>query len=473
MSKGLDYLISTLKDSLKQEKCVLILGPEVYIQEIDGHVWERKEYFAKLEKEIENCVFFPNDGVFKTPNRFELQQKVKDFYTGGGDNQLLESISAIRFPLIINASPDESLSDYLQAIDKEVQFDYFEGEEDEKKIKLFDKNKPLIYNTFGKASDPQSLILSHEGLYKRMQQILPIHSFPTAVREFLKRASSFLFLGFKFDSWAYQLLSYKIISQESSIDKNKVRLSSSRYEKGDIINVIMTEALGINFTDLPPIQLLNSLVKLIDESKQSDLLRSVGREDKFASFISYSRKSSAFIGSLVSKFNESIKKVNEEEKQNIELKLLYDKEDLRFGQSIDSFMTRIGRGKTVVLVVSQYFLESEYCMIEALRTNIYHKDDERVFIILITNGLKLDLTDIAGAIAYYQKLWEDNLTSLIAKGNKPDKGKVVNYLDIRDFIPNFIQRLSDTNNLVVDEDAIDDSKLGGFILQLIDKMRED
>src|SRR5436305_8194747 len=97
------HLIEFARDSLNQQKCVLVLGPDIYIKEIGNQVWERNEYLMKLEREIHNCAFFPNDGVlkFEDKDRFRIQQEVKRFYTGGGDIQLLESISNVKFPLII------------------------------------------------------------------------------------------------------------------------------------------------------------------------------------------------------------------------------------------------------------------------------------------------------------------------------------------------------------------------------------
>ena len=467
-------LITTTRDSLNQEKCVLVLGPDIYMKEIGSQVWEKNEYFLKLDQEISDCTFFPNDGVlkFEDKDRFGIQQAVKKFYTGGGDIQLLESISNIKFPLIINASPDESLFQYLKKIDQNAQFDYFEGEQDEKKQITFDKNHTLIYNIFGKASDPQSLIISHDILYRKMQELLPVNSFPTNVRNYLQKANSFLFLGFKFDSWAYQLLSYKVINQKI-IDKEKIRLSSSRYEKENVTNIIMTGALGMSFTNLPPLQILGTLLKFITDENYNDLLRDVGKQDKFSSFISYSRNSDVLIPKLVKRFEFLVNKMNEKENAKTALKLLYDKEDFYYGQSIDAFMTRIGRGKTVVLIVSEHYLKSEYCMIEALRTDIYHKDDERVFILLITNNIRLNFKELEESIEYYQNYWEAELASLTAKGKKADKSKVVNYLDIRDFVPHFIRKISNSLNYMVDLDNIVDADLDEFILQLINKMKEE
>jgi hypothetical protein len=469
----LDLLAATC-DSLNQQKCVLVLGPDIYINEMGTQVWEKNEYLATLEKDISDCTYFPNDGVLKfaDKDRFKIQQSVKKFFSGSGDVQLLESISAIRFPLIINASPDESLFNYLHDLDPDVQFDYFEGEEDENKSIAFDRHKPLIYNIFGKASDPQSLIISHDILYRKMQELLPVNSFPGCVRDYLQKANSILFVGFRYDSWAYQLLSYKVINQKV-IDKEKIRLSSSRHLNDNIANVIMTGALGMSFTDVSPLQILNDLIKIIKSENYNSLLRDVGKQDKFSTFISYSRRSGQFIQNLIERFNKNVESVNKADGAQTQLRLLYDKEDFYFGQSIDSFMTRIGRGKTVLLVINDSYLKSEYCMVEALRTEIYHENNERIFMILITNDLHLDFKQLETSIQYYQDYWEGELANLTEKGKKADKNKVLNYLEIRDFIPEFIRKISEYNNYVTDCENVVEADLDNFILQLINKMKEE
>ncbi|NIF04786.1 hypothetical protein F3J23_04965 [Chryseobacterium sp. Tr-659] len=472
---NLETILSITSASLSQQKCVLVLGPDIYMNaEVENKVIDRTEFFLKLQKENDNITFFPTDGVMIFPDVdiHKMQQVVRKFYSGDGDIQLLETISKIRFPLIINASPDESLFRYLYKLDNSVQEDYFEGDLDENKVIAFDRNKPLIYNVFGKSSDPQSLIISHDLLYRRMQEILPPNSFPNAIRTYLQKANSFLFLGFRFDSWAYQLLSYKIFNEKNK-DPGKIRLSSSpQYIKDKMINSIMTKPLGISITASPPLQILNTLIQIINESGSTDLLRDTGMQDKFSSFISYNRRNKLFLEILLERFKKKVEEMNVKENTKTELQLLYDTQDLGYGQSIDSFMTRIGKGKTVIMIVSEEYLKSYYCMTEALRVNEHHKFDERVFYILVTNNLILDFKNLDESIEYYYDYWQSKLTETASREGA-DQERIIGYVLIRDFIKKFIKNISDMNNYVVDMNEVEEESLDGFILQLINKMKEE
>src|SRR5215510_7351524 len=102
---------STIVNSLEANRCVLILGPDLYVKEINGKPLERKQFFSDLEKQINSCIYFPNEDVFEIEQKdsWDLKGKINTFYSNGGDYSLMELISSIKFPLILNASPDNSL----------------------------------------------------------------------------------------------------------------------------------------------------------------------------------------------------------------------------------------------------------------------------------------------------------------------------------------------------------------------------
>lgn len=475
-NEQLTPLVENICDSINLEKCVLILGPGIYVNEVEGRVYDKNEYLSKLAEENSTRKFFPVDGLisFSEKNdKFTIQQQVKKFYSGVGDTQLLETIASVKFPLIINASPDIALYNYLldNKLEPNIQCKYFEGHQDENKIISFDRDHPLIYNIFGIAFDPQSLIISHKILFQKIQEILPQNSLPNSIRTYLQNASSFLFLGFKFDSWAFQLISYKII-KDRALDDNITRLSSLRNEDNLENSLIINQALGIEITNIPPLQILNYLIKSIKQNRMSHLLRNVGSQDKFSCFISYSRKSESFVSKFITIFRNNVDDMNNKERSNTELQLLYDKKDLSYGQSIDSFMTRIGKGKTVLIVISDAYLKSAYCMTEALRVSEHHKNDERVFYTLIKNDLEIDFGNITDGQNYYYDFWQNKLAEL-ASTEKADTKKILEYAMIRDFVRGFIYNISDANNLIANIDQLNDEMIGSLAKEIIKKMKEE
>ncbi len=72
----------------------------------------------------------------------------------------------------------------------------FDGEQDENKDLDFSDGIPLIYNVFGIGSDAQTQVITHESLFKKMQEILPMNSFPLKVRNFLRNSNCFFISWF-------------------------------------------------------------------------------------------------------------------------------------------------------------------------------------------------------------------------------------------------------------------------------------
>lgn len=481
--ENINDTIETIKNDIIAGKCVLILGPDLYVQEMDDKNWERKQYYRKLEADNPGIHYFEKDEVFSAVNfEFYLENNINAFFAGNGDIPLLELISTVRFPLVLNASPDESLITYLKEKGEAFEFDHFEGELDQNKVLQFDIKTPLIYNVFGAISDPQSLIITHDSLYKSMQELLPKNSFPPNIRAFLKNARSFIFLGFKFESWCYQLLSYKILSEDESKRIRMIKLSSTDLDKDNSVNIIMSSAMGMKFTENSPAQLLDKIIQLLKAKGQNTFLRTISKAEKHTAFLSYAHenelnpKIEGIVRVLENHFNSE---------GNSKFKLAYDNKDLPYGQSIDSFMTRIGKGKTVILVVSDKYLKSNYCMIEAIRVQKYNNEDGRVFIILIEDGLarfnnKLDAE-------YYRKYWKTELSKLTALNESPNRTKINDLLDISEYIIAFINRIETYKHFRLNITNITGDEATGFNLKepkltefnneftkvIFDKMKED
>ncbi len=94
-----------------------------------------------------------------------------------------------------------------------------------------------------------------------------------------------------------------------------------------------------------------------------------------------------------------------------EIKLLRDREEMRYKDSIRSFMRRLGRGDCIVLIISEKYLKSENCMFEL--TEIAKAADlrERIFPIVLPDSNIYKATGIAS----YVQHWENEIQELDAK----------------------------------------------------------
>jgi internalin A len=96
-------------------------------------------------------------------------------------------------------------------------------------------------------------------------------------------------------------------------------------------------------------------------------------------------------------------------------KIIRDKKDNGYRKLISTFMQRIGRGKLVVVVVSDKYLKSPYCMYELLEIDTQGGFYERIFPIVLPDAKLYDLADRLRYVKYWRdkkKEIEDLITGI-------------------------------------------------------------
>jgi internalin A len=136
------------------------------------------------------------------------------------------------------------------------------------------------------------------------------------------------------------------------------------------------------------------------------------------------------------------------------IRLLRDREEVRYKDSIRDFMRRIGQGKCVVVVVSEKYLKSENCMFELVEIEKARGLRDRIFPIVLPDA---NVYKAAGRVGYV-RYWEeqrrelddalktvpgDNLTELQADLNV--------YAEIRRLFDGIAGTLRDMNALTPDQ----------------------
>src|SRR6187551_119280 len=167
-------------------QCVLILGPELVI---DKNGIGYKKYFRDILHE--KSKYFDSENLFYFYDQsdcFTVKDKVIKYYKEVGDPALIEMISRIPFPLIINVNPDKAINKIYK--NKGIPFaeGYFTKDsktEFNSLIPIPSKEMPVIYNIFGTIDVEQSLILTHKKLYQTIEYLLPKKSLPDNIELFL------------------------------------------------------------------------------------------------------------------------------------------------------------------------------------------------------------------------------------------------------------------------------------------------
>jgi len=90
------------------------------------------------------------------------------------------------------------------------------------------------------------------------------------------------------------------------------------------------------------------------------------------------------------------------------IRLLRDREEVRYRDSIREFMRRIGQGKCVVVVISDKYLKSENCMFEMVEIAKEPGLRERIFPIVLSDA---NIYKATGRVKYV-RYWEDEIEEL-------------------------------------------------------------
>lgn len=527
-------------------QCVLLLGPELSVNH-EGLYY--KSFFKQLAENDKTSImqYFDRENIFmfnSIQGRDLTARKIRRFYSNVGDKTLLESIARIKFPLIINACPDKALNKvfedkYNLVKDTGYFYEYRDNNEYKPKIRIESTNKipypsknlPVIYNIFGDFEDINSLIFDHESFYRTVQLLMAQDAIPPKIEAFLSKASSFVFLGFDFKSWHYQLMCHKLGLGQSTTVKNGLG-SLKGLEKNNKVQFVMHNHFKVSLTDESPALTIEELIKEC-EARCTNSLRDPIDNDNYEVYVSYAwddrqtdiiellthiindgqlsnEEKSSRINDLINKsgktpnFDEDLNslfsqtekerlsaevetwyntlpvtdklndsKINysretivtliEKKLAALHIKVLRDKHEVTFGDSIDSFMTRIGKGKAVIRIVSDKYLKSRYCMDEAIRIKKHANKESRIFTVVLADSLSLN--EFAAGISdnnniQYKSYWELLIENIYSKidlqlKNRVDKERVKRYysiyLDIYEYIIEFIQSIQDSVRLDLEQ----------------------
>ncbi len=201
---NLNFILQTLK----QQKCVLFLGPEAltlpnqrslhaelcnYLDVNNNQNIQR--YYDKDE------FFFFADDVAKMMTCYQINE----FYCRSFHTELYQKIAQLPFNLIVSVNPDLLLHHTFSDLGIEHQFAYH-GNPENNAIVEPKRDNPLIYNLFGSIEKAESMILTHDDLFEFIFNIMNQKALPQEIRSTLNNADNFIFLGFRFDKWYLQII---------------------------------------------------------------------------------------------------------------------------------------------------------------------------------------------------------------------------------------------------------------------------
>jgi hypothetical protein len=480
----LDIAYKTIVSNIVSEEgqCVLILGPELSVNS-SGEGF--RSYYRDLKKNTAMGIehFFESENLFAFKDDAGLRSTkmaVKEFYEDAGDPVLLDMIARIKFPLIINLCPDIALYNLYKekGITCKKAFLSEVAQSKFKDTPTPTKEVPVIYNIFGSVENDNSLILDHSKLYETIEYLLTDKSLPENIGSFLNLANSFILLGVRFDSWYYQLICHKL--------KLKQRTNVGTVNKDESVSVSMVgrKNFSLLFTSENPVQTIERITAACRENP--DALRKKDLRGKYSLFLSYAWADAPPKNADGTQEQKKMGQVTRETPVNYLsnwsklkaeplLQIFRDHKDLDYGDNIESFMTRIGKGKTVVRVISDKYLRSMYCMIEAMLMSKYNDGEKRIYTVIWEDA---DLDNEQKYRDYWEKKCEEAIKNI-------ENDRYDNYVKIYRFIIPFLNTLKNEVRLDVTASDFDinvntdevtlkppaNERMEDFINTIINKMK--
>jgi predicted Rossmann-fold nucleotide-binding protein len=151
--------------------------------------------------------------------------------------------------------------------------------------------------------------------------------------------------------------------------------------------------------------------------------------------------------------------------------LIRDRNYLTLGKSIQNFMQEIGRGNYVIVVISDKYLRSEYCMFEAVKIMKHKGYEQKVFPVVLQDANVYTKEGKSEYIKYW-KQQKEKLKQLIGSERTSHEDSAMH--DVAEKIIEISQKIDEFMFFISDRLSIDPSQnFNAFINQLTDTIRND
>lgn len=198
--------IPEIANRINEQKCVILLGPAL-AKNKKGETMRSCliQYFKEKQLAVEDDLddLYTCDPITKTRALDHLQQYCREH---AEPNDMHEQLALIPCHLYISTTADLLMKKALDDYGVDSEFEYYVKDEPPHEVAKPSRAKPLLYNLFGCIENQQSIIFTQWDLIQYLFSIIKEFKLPQNLRESLKNANYFIFLGFDFEKWYLKLL---------------------------------------------------------------------------------------------------------------------------------------------------------------------------------------------------------------------------------------------------------------------------
>ncbi len=237
-----------LVDRIEEEKCTLIIGPELCTNEREESFQEVLNQY--LEKRgYDELGFFSEDEFFSFKDEIEKQYtyyEIKTFFEDQKIPDIYYKIAQIPFHLIVSLSPDLYLKTVFEEKNINHTFAFYHKSITPAPIKNPpSRSSPLLYNLLGNMEDEESLVFTYEDLFDYIERVFGGAKLPDTLRAGLRESKNFVFLGIKYERWYL-----KLILRLLNLHRGKI--NNAFIKKSEVIPTVKqfyTKQFKINFVE--------------------------------------------------------------------------------------------------------------------------------------------------------------------------------------------------------------------------------
>lgn len=201
--------LSTITNNIQDDRCIVLLGPEVAVTpdgvplQEDLYRYLKEETDLKIDHDIEGLIVF-KDKFSEIDFFYELEKYYKDHTA---PTELHRQLADVPCHLFININPDTMLRKAFEEKGFPYHFEVYNKGEATRDVPRPSKEQPLIYNLFGCIEEENSMVNTSGDLFDYIFSLLSgSQRLPRTLLSTLQSARIFVFLGFDFDKWYMKLL---------------------------------------------------------------------------------------------------------------------------------------------------------------------------------------------------------------------------------------------------------------------------
>jgi hypothetical protein len=261
IEKAANINIDLITKWIQDEKCILILGPDIVFDFQKSLLNKLSEHLIKNGIE---CKFDSFDELFSSTTDFDpfFFAELSAFFDNLSPSAIYQKIAEIPFNLIISLSPDLLLKQLFDKSNFDYSFDFYNKILNPKQIENPKKEKPLIYNILGNYKEFDSLVLCFHDVFNYLAAILGNNQLNGDLKYKINSAQSILFLGFKYDKWYFKLILQLLNLGEKSIKQaslKEIEHTGLEINKQNMVVDFYKNEFKIRFINQEGVEIIDSL----------------------------------------------------------------------------------------------------------------------------------------------------------------------------------------------------------------------